>query len=254
MARLERANALVVAVGYRREGTATPMFAEIFATSCARAPLRSRVPASGGGRTRPRLPQDAGQQAAWRGTGYAADLIAEHGLGRTSTPGTGVPGTVDHSRSAPPWTRSCPADGPPTDRRRGRRSRGVTGGGREKERRWRRPPAPRSPSGGPSAAATGQRPATWRGLAAGPTLAAHASSTAADVAPVAAAARAVASRASAGRFVDREWTPPRRMRQVRRRAGAGWRSASPLLSTLAMVQASGGKPAIASGPRRPRRA
>jgi LuxR family maltose regulon positive regulatory protein len=87
LARLERANAFVVAVGSRRQWYRYhPLFAELLRYELRReAPhevteLRRRAAGWYAGHG---LPQDAVQQAALvRDWGYAADLIAEHGLGR----------------------------------------------------------------------------------------------------------------------------------------------------------------------------
>jgi LuxR family transcriptional regulator, maltose regulon positive regulatory protein len=86
LARLERANAFVVAVGSRREWYRYhPLFAELLRYQLRReAPhevteLRRRAARWYAGHG---LPEDAIQQAATvRDWGYAAELIAEHGLG-----------------------------------------------------------------------------------------------------------------------------------------------------------------------------
>jgi LuxR family maltose regulon positive regulatory protein len=87
LALLERANAFVVAVGSRREWYRYhPLFAELLRHELRReashevAELRRRAAHWYAGHG---LPADAIQQAAEvRDWGYAADLIAEHGLGR----------------------------------------------------------------------------------------------------------------------------------------------------------------------------
>jgi LuxR family maltose regulon positive regulatory protein len=87
LARLERANAFVVAVGSRRQWYRYhPLFAELLRYELRResphevTELRRRAAGWYAGHG---LPQDAVQQAAMaRDWGYAADLISEHGLGR----------------------------------------------------------------------------------------------------------------------------------------------------------------------------